>query len=103
MRGALVILGLTLLGVGAYVYYGWSLDWELFKQIVSIQGVRFAGWSGLTHMLTTPAYDIFTISDGWYVFALLSAVYFVFKGDKTKEEWLVTLFFVYWMLVAHLS
>lgn len=102
-RDSAVILGITLLGVGGYIYYGYAIDWNLFKTITAIQGVRFAGWSGLTYILTTPAYDIFTISDGWYIFALFASIFYVFKGNKSKEMWLVVLFFVYWMLVALLS
>ncbi len=98
-----IILGITLLGIGAFVYYGYSIDWEIFKTIVGIQGTRFAGWSGLGYILTSPAYDIFTVNDGWYIFALLATVYYVFKGNKTKEEWLVVMFFMYWTLVGLLS
>ena len=99
-RDAAIILGITLLGVGGFIYYGYSVDWNLFKTIVAIQGVRFAGWSGLAYMLTTPAYDIFTISDGWYVFALFSSIFFIFSAKKSKEVWLTAMFLVYWMLVA---
>lgn len=102
-RDSAIIIGITLLGVLGFIYYGYSLDWNLFKTIIAIQGVRFAGWSGLAHMLTTPAYDIFTISDGWYVFSLFAAIFYIFVGKKSKYVWLVALFFVYWMLVALFS
>lgn len=98
-----IVLILALIGVAAFVYYGYYFDWELFKTIVREQGVRFAGWSGLTFILTSPAYDIFTIRDGWYLFALLSAIYYLLKKSKGQEIMLLKLFFVYWLLVGLLS
>jgi len=102
-RDAGIILGLTLLGIAGFVYYGYSIDWDIFKTIVSIQGTRFAGWSGLGYVLTSPAYDIFTVNDGWYIFAMFASIFYIFKGNKSKEEWLVAIFFMYWTLVGLLS
>jgi hypothetical protein len=102
-RDAVVILGVTLSGVAAYVYYGYSIDWNIFKNIVAIQGTRFAGWSGLGYIFTSPAYDIFTVNDGWYIFAMLASVFYIFKNHKSKNLWLVSLFFMYWVLVGLLS
>ena len=102
-RDAVIIFAITLLGVAGFVYYGYSIDWNIFKTIVSIQGVRFAGWSGLSYILTSPAYDIFTVRDGFYVLSLFASIFYIFKGKKSKEIWLVSMFFMYWLLVALLS
>lgn len=100
---AVIIIVFTLLGVAGFIYYGYSFDWDIFKYIVSIQGVRFAGWSGLGYMLMSPAYDIFTVRDGLYIFATFASIFYLFTGKKSKEIWLVSLFFIYWVLVALLS
>ncbi len=98
-----IILGFTLLGVGLYIAYGYSYDWELFKHIVSIQGGRFAGWTGLPYILSSPAYDITLLFDGWYIFAFLFALFFSFKKNSNKNTRLISLFFFYWLLVAIFS
>ncbi len=102
-RDSLVILLLTLAGVAAFVAYGYYYNWELFNTIVSIQGQRFAGWSGLGHVLTSPAYDIFLLFDGWYIFCLVFSLYFSLKKNKSREVWLLSLFFFYWLMVAVFS
>lgn len=98
-----IILGWTLVGIALFLLYGYYLDWELFKTIVAIQGVRFAGWTGLSHVLNTPAYDIFLMFDGWYVFSMLSAIYFAWLPKKSKEVKWIVLFWVYWLMVAIFS
>jgi 4-amino-4-deoxy-L-arabinose transferase-like glycosyltransferase len=98
-----IIFGLTLLGVAAFAAYGYYYDWELFKEIVSIQGQRFAGWSGLGHVFTSPSYDIFQMYDGWYIFALLFSIYFGLKKRKSDEVGLLVLFFFYWLMIAVFS
>src|SRR3989344_7496969 len=54
-RHAGIILALTLLGVAAFAAYGYYYDWDLFLKIVSIQGRRFAGWTGFAHPFYFPA------------------------------------------------
>lgn len=99
----LIILLLTLAGVGLFVAYGYWLDWELFKTIVEIQGVRFAGWTGLAYIFSSPGYDIWPMFDGWYIFALLSTIFFAFKSKKSKELGWIILFWIYWLMVAVFS
>lgn len=98
-----IILGFVLLGVSLYIAYGHYYDWELFKHIVAIQGGRFAGWSGLPYILSSPAYDISMLFDGWYIFAFIFALFFSFKKNKNKYTKLISLFFFYWLLVAIFS
>ena len=98
-----VILGLTLLGVAAFIAYGYYYDWDLFVRIVGIQGQRFAGWSGLSFIFNTPAYDISLMFDGWYIFGLFFALVYSLKRKKGTGLWLMSLFFFYWLLVATLS
>lgn len=98
-----IICLFTLLGIGAFAVYGAHYDWQLFSRIISIQGSRFAGWTGLGYIFTSPAYDIFELQDGWYIFAWLSAIFLSFQSVKTPKLKLLTLFFLYWLMVAVFS
>lgn len=94
------ILGLTAASVGIFVAYGYYFDAELFKHIVSIQGGRFAGWTGWSFMLVTPAFDIFEFMDGWYIWALLASIALLFRPTTDERLNLVKMFLVYWWWVA---
>ncbi len=96
----LIISLITLLGVVAFILYGKYYGWEIFKRIVEIQGVRFAGWTGLSYILTSPAYDIVEFYDGWYIFGLIFALFFSLKQKISEELKLVNLFFFFWLLVG---
>ena len=99
-RHAGIILALTLLGVAAFAAYGYYYDWDLFLKIVSIQGRRFAGWTGLAYIFNSPAYDIDLLFDGWYIFGMIAAVFFSLRENKSRELKLICLFFFYWLMVA---
>lgn len=98
-----LILALTMIGVGLYFAYGYHYNWDLFLRIVSVQGRRFAGWTGLAHIFNSPAYDIDQLFDGWYIFGFISAIFFSLQENKSKEMKLLLLFFFYWLMVAVLS
>ena len=100
---ATVITLFTVLGVVAFVAYGKYFDWELFQNIVRIQGTRFAGWSGLGYIFTSPAFDIYNFYDGWYIFGLGASLIYTLKKVKSPSLNLLSLFFVYWLMVAVLS
>lgn len=99
-RDIATIVGWVMAGILAFAYYGYSYDWELFKHIVSIQGQRFAGWTGLANIFTTPAFDIFEMNDGWYIFSFLMAIFYSLRPRKNPKKQLLSLFFIYWLLVA---
>lgn len=98
-----LILTLALLGVIGFLAYGYHYDWDLFLRIVSVQGRRFAGWTGLPYILNSPAYDIDQLIDGWYIFGLIAALFFSLQEKKSKEIKLLLLFFYYWLMIAVLS
>jgi len=102
-RHIFLTLTLTLTGVLIFVWYGYHYDWELFKWLVSIQGVRFAGWSGLGHIFTSPAYDIFNFYDGWYIFCFIFALFFSLQKNHPLPLKLLSVFFWFWLLVAVFS
>lgn len=116
-----ILVGL-LLGVVAFLAYGYHYGWELFMHIVEIQGGRFAGWSGLPYIFVKPAFDIFEFIDGWYILAFFLTSWIVFreqiglgtilgeddvKKKLTKEErikservYLLGMWWLFWLLVA---
>ncbi|MFZ2202602.1 MAG: glycosyltransferase family 39 protein [Microgenomates group bacterium] len=98
-----IILALTLVGVAAFLAYGYYYDWDLFMKIVSIQGRRFAGWTGLAYIFNSPAYDIDLLFDGWYIFGMVAAIFFALRENKSRGLKLICLFFFYWLMVAVLS
>lgn len=103
-KDGITIFTLTVIGVLFFIAYGWTYDWELFKYIVRIQGGRFPGWTSLSHILTTPAYDIYTFFDGWYVFCFIFAlIYILGRKKKEPQMQILTMVFVYWLLVGVFS
>ncbi len=98
-----IITGFTVLGIAGFMAYGAHYDWNLFKTIVGTQGTRFAGWSGLPYILVSPAFDIFQIIDGWYIFAFLMAIFFSLRKGASPLLKLVNFFFFYWLMVAVFS
>ncbi|OGM22621.1 hypothetical protein A2961_03475 [Candidatus Woesebacteria bacterium RIFCSPLOWO2_01_FULL_39_21] len=99
----IVIFVILLAGIFAFFVYGYHYNWELFLRILNIQSTRFAGWSGLSYIFTTPAHDIYLLYDGWYIFCLFSAIYFLFNKNKPRVISLLTFFLVYWLLVVVFS
>ncbi len=99
-KDVIIIAGLMALGVIIFIAYGNYFGPDIFKRIVEIQGVRFAGWTGLSYILTSPAYDIVEYYDGWYILALIFALFFSLIPKKTEQLKLLNLFFYFWLLVG---
>lgn len=94
---------ITFTGIILFIAYGYLLNWELFLHIVSIQGARFSGWTGLGFTLVTTAYDIFIEYDGWYIFALISTLFFILQKNKTRQTFLLSMFWLYWLIIVVFS
>lgn len=92
----------TLPFVLAYIWYGNHFSPEIFKRIVSIQGFRPAGFNSLAWFLITPSYDTSILRSSWYVFCLISAIFFIFKSSERTEK-IIGLSFVYWVIIVMLS
>lgn len=103
-RTCIYLILTTLLFVGAYFAYGMYYDWEIFWKIFNVQSFRPVGFSSLGFFFTTPSYDIYSLQfvDGWYIFGLLSAFYFLLVKSKGKE-WIVTFAFLFWLVVVILT
>lgn len=95
----------------AYLVYGYLLDAEIFQRILSIQSNRPVGFGSLAWYFISPSFDTAIFKDSWFVFSLLSAVYFIFitkfglkevkaLGNKSS---LVILAFVYSVIIVMIS
>ena len=102
-KDILIIIGFVILGVFLYALYGYGYDWNLFKTIISIQGNRFAGWTGLAYVLNSPSFDITLFFDGWYIFGLFFALFFSFQKKMSKNTKLLSMFFFYWLVLSVIS
>lgn len=103
-KACIYLVLITLLFVGAYFGYGIYYDAEIFWKIFNIQSFRPVGFSALGFFFTTPSYDIYTLQfvDGWYIFSLLSAFYFLFV-NRNRREWIVSFAFVFWLVIVLLT
>lgn len=96
-----MVLG-TFSFVGLFILYGVYFDAEIFWHIVSIQGFRPVGFGSLGWFLISPGFDHTTLKDSWYIFCLISAVYFIFS-PKSGPKRIVSFAFVYWIIIVMLS
>lgn len=85
-----------------WISYGNHFDASLFWQIQSTQSNRPVGFAGLAWFFVSPAYDIFTLTDSWYIFCLLSTAYFLFNPDSGKKR-IVGFAFLYWLSIVIIS
>lgn len=92
----------TLPFLAVYIWYGNYFSPEIFKRIISIQGFRPAGFNSLTWFFITPGYDISIFRSSWYVFSLVSSVFFIFQ-PKEKNKGIISLSFVYWIIIVMMS
>lgn len=96
-----LLLG-TLPFVFFYFWYGMHFDKEIFEIITAIQSHRPTGFNSLAYIFTTPAYHTLILTDGWYVFGLLSAIYFLFNPFSDIKR-MISLSFVFWIIVVMIS
>jgi len=85
--------------IAAYFLYGVHYDAGIFKIIYSIQSYRPVGFGSLAWYFITPAIDTVIIKDSWFVFCLISAVYFIFSAKDNLRQF-VTISFVFSVAVV---
>jgi 4-amino-4-deoxy-L-arabinose transferase-like glycosyltransferase len=101
-KAAVYMFLATLFFIGLFILYGVYYDAEIFWQIVSIQGFRPVGFGSLGWFLISPGFDHTGLKDSFYIFCLVSAMYFIFSvQDKMKR--IVVFSFVYWVIIVMLS
>lgn len=86
-----------------YFVYGLHFDPEIFWKINSIQAFRPVGFASLTWFFISPAFETsYILKDGWYIFCLLAAMYFLFTIKEGLKS-VVVIAFVFWVLVVMIS
>lgn len=102
IKYTLYLILATLPFIAVYIWYGNHFSPEIFKRIIEIQGFRPAGFGNLAWFLITPSFDTSIFKSSWYVFCLLSAIFFMLR-PKSGQEKIITLSFVYWLVIVMLS
>lgn len=103
-KSSVFIILTTLIFVGGFFWYGIHYDSEIFWKIFNIQSFRPVGFSSLGFFFTSPSFDIYSLQfvDGWYIFSLLSAFFFLLINRKRKE-WIVSFAFTFWLVIVLLT
>lgn len=101
-KSSIYILAITALFFLAFIVYGVHYDSQIFWKIFSTQGFRPVGFSGLGWFFVSPAYDITTFIDTWYIFATLAGFFFVLVPNKSLKG-VISLAFLYWLGVVLLT
>lgn len=99
---ALYLFATTLPFVIAFFAYGLYFDQEIFWRITAIQASRPVGFGSLGWFFVSPAYDIVELVDGWFIFLLLSAAFFLFS-PKAGIKRFISLALVFWIAVVMVS
>lgn len=108
VNSCLYLILATIPFILAFYIYGYLFDKEIFQRILSIQASRPVGFGSLAWYFTTPSFATTIFQDSWFVFSLLSAVYFIFvtrfglKNLKDKTS-LVILAFVFSVAMVMVS
>jgi len=98
-RYCIYLIIATIPFIAAYLLYGMHYDAEIFKTIYNIQSYRPVGFGSLAWYFITPAIDTVIIKDSWFVFCLISAVYFIFVTNDDLKRF-VTISFVFSVAVV---
>lgn len=94
-NGILLLSGVFVSFLLAYVVYGYAYDGELFWKILSLQSMRDVGPQTLWYLLSTPVLVNKIYYDGWYAFGLLSILLLL----KDKRHMRVTTPFLIYFLI----
>ncbi|MBI2018514.1 glycosyltransferase family 39 protein [Candidatus Daviesbacteria bacterium] len=92
----------TLPFVALFFAYGLYFDQEIFWKITAIQSFRPVGFGNLGWFFVSPAYDITELVDGWFIFLLLSAAFFLFSPQAGLKRF-ISLSFIFWLAVVMVS
>lgn len=98
-RYCIYLVVATIPFIAAYFLYGMHYDSEIFKLIYSVQSHRPAGFGSLAWFLITPAVDTAVLKDSWFVFCLVSAIYFIFTAKDNIKRF-ITISFVFSVAVV---
>lgn len=99
---ALYLILATVPFVALFFAYGLYFDKEIFWRITAIQASRPVGFANLGWFFISPSYDITELVDGWFIFLLLSAVFFLFSPSSGLRRF-VSLSLLFWIAVVMFS
>jgi len=85
-----------------YFAYGFYFNRELFLKVFLLQAKRPAGWSSLSFLITNPGFSVEVILDGFLLLGFWALFWLVLK-KKTKNEEIILISFIYWLLVFLVS
>lgn len=89
--------------IGIFLYYGWTVNWEVFRQVTLNQSKRPVGFLGLPFIFSTSGFSIEPFYDGWYIFSLLSAFYLSVRNFRKKSYQIIACAFIFWLMVVVFS
>lgn len=92
----------TLPFVALFFWYGNHFDAEIFRLIIETQASRPVGFASIAWFFVSPAFDIFTMTDSWYIFCLLASAYFLF-GPRLDRKYIISFAFIFWLMVVAVS
>lgn len=100
----IIVLGIF---VTAFIGYGMYYNSDIFFWISQLQSTRPIGFGTLGYTLTSPSYDIFPFYDTFYIFCIISFIYYVFvqgKKDEDRDNKNFLVFAgVYWLIIVIMS
>ncbi|MDO8573426.1 MAG: glycosyltransferase family 39 protein [Candidatus Daviesbacteria bacterium] len=99
---ALYLFAAILPFIALFFAYGLYFDPEIFWRINAIQSSRPVGFASLGWFFVSPAFDINELLDGWFIFLLLSAAFFLFSPLSGLKRF-ISLAFVFWIAVVMFS
>ena len=81
-RNILIISTLTFLFFSLYLVYGFYLNAELFKKVLSEQGSRIFITSLFAKIILEPKLVEKIVNDGWFITSIFAFFYAIFKKQK---------------------
>lgn len=88
--------------IALFFAYGLYFDKEIFWRITAIQASRPVGFGNLGWFFVSPAFDIIELVDGWFIFLLLSSVFFLFSPQNNLKRF-ISLALIFWIGVIMVS
>lgn len=88
--------------IALFFAYGLHFDQEIFWRINTIQSSRPVGFASLGWFFVSPAFDINELLDGWFIFLLLSAAFFLFSPLAGLKRF-ISISFIFWIAVVMFS
>lgn len=101
LKYCLYLIVATIPFVAAYYWYGMHFDAQIFKRIYEVQSSRPAGFASLMWYFITPAVDTVVVRDSWFVFCLVSAIYFILTIKDDLKRF-ITISFIFSVTVVML-